>query len=101
VKIERYREDGEAVRRFFLIAEVKFADREASPRDEYDHNYYEDRELKGVVTAWMEGGVSDRDDSPSVRFHEVPKILDVDMEFIARGEYPTPAAERLRKSLED
>jgi hypothetical protein len=91
VSIERYREDGEAVRRFFLIAEVKFADCEADPRDEDDHNYYDDRELKGVVTSWMEGGVSDRDDSPSVRFHEVPKILDVDVESIARGDYPRSA----------
>ncbi|MFC8490702.1 hypothetical protein ACFUJU_07830 [Streptomyces sp. NPDC057235] len=88
MRIERYREDGEAVRRFFLVAEIKFADREASPRDEYDHNYYDDRELKEVVTSWMESAVSDRDDSPSVRFYEVPRVLDVDVESIARGDYP-------------
>ena len=70
--IERYREDGEPVRRLFLIAEVTFADRDAQPRDEYDHNYYEDSELADVAARWMRDGMTDRDDSPAVRFHDVP-----------------------------
>lgn len=75
MKIDRMRVDGEPVRRFFLIAEVTFADREAEPRDEYDHNYYEDRELRSVVTDWMSDGLTDRDDSPAVRFRDVPEEL--------------------------
>lgn len=75
MKIDRLRIDGEPVRRFFLIAEVTFADREAEPRDEYDHNYYEDRELRSVVTDWMSDGLTDRDDSPAVRFQGVPDEL--------------------------
>jgi hypothetical protein len=73
VKIQRLRIDGEPVRRFFLIVEVTFADRESEPRDEHDSNYYEDRELRSVVTDWMSGGVYDRDDSPAVRFRDVPE----------------------------
>jgi hypothetical protein len=72
VRIDRLRVDGEPVRRFFLIAEVTFADREAEPRHEYDHNYYEDSELRSVVTGWMRDGVYDRDDSPAVTFRDVP-----------------------------
>lgn len=75
MKIDRLRVDGEPVRRFFLIAEVTFADREAEPRDEYDHNYYEDRELRSVVTDWMSDGLYDRDDHPAVRFRDVPDEL--------------------------
>lgn len=73
MKIERLRVDGEPVRRFFVIAEVTFADREAEPRDEHDHNYYEDSELRSVVTDWMSDGLCDRDDSPMVRFRDVPE----------------------------
>jgi hypothetical protein len=72
MRIDRYREDGEPVRRFFLIAEVTFADREAAPRDEYDHNYYSDSELKDVATDWMRDGLEDRDDHPAVRFRGLP-----------------------------
>lgn len=88
LRIERYREDGEPVRRFFLLAEITFADREAEPRDKYDHNYYADNELRDAAAEWMSAALEDRDDSPSVRFHEVPQILDVDVEAVARGEYP-------------
>jgi len=101
IRIERYRKDGEPVRRFFLIAEITFADREAQPRDEYDHNYYGDNELKGVVTGWMRDALEDRDDSPSVRFHDVPQILDVDVEAVARGEYPNHAQRLLEQLAED
>jgi hypothetical protein len=73
MRIDRYLEDGDPLRRFFLIAEVTFADREAQPRGEHDYNYYEDRELKDVVTDWIQGGVTDRDDSPAVRFRELPE----------------------------
>jgi hypothetical protein len=73
VKIDRFREDGEGVRRFFVLAEVRFADREATPRYADDHNYYEDRELRSMATGWMRDGVYDRDDSPSVRFHDLPE----------------------------
>lgn len=75
MKIDRMRVDGEPVRRFFLIAEVTFADRDAEPRDEHDHNYYEDRELRSVVTDWMRDGLCDRDDSPAVTFRDVPDEL--------------------------
>jgi hypothetical protein len=71
MKIDRLRVDGEPVRRFYLIAEVTFADREAEPRDEYDHNYYEDRELRSIATNWMQEGLYDRDDRPAVRFRDV------------------------------
>lgn len=74
MKIERTRVDGEPVRRFTLIAEVTFADREAQPRDEYDHNYYEDRELRDLVAGWMQDGLTDRDDSPAVTFKEPPEV---------------------------
>lgn len=73
MKIERVRIDGEPVRRFFVIAEVTFADREAEPRNEYDHNYYEDSELRPVATDWMRDGLCDRDDSPAVRFRDLPE----------------------------
>jgi hypothetical protein len=73
MKIDRLRIDGEPVRRFYVIAEVTFADREAEPRDEYDHNYYEDSELRDMATGWMCDGLEDRDDSPAVRFREVPE----------------------------
>lgn len=73
MKIDRLRVDGEPVRRFYVIAEVTFADREAEPRDEYDHNYYEDSELRSVAVDWMQDGMSSRDDSPAVRFREVPE----------------------------
>lgn len=88
MKIERLVIDGEARRRFFLIAEVTFADREAQPRDERDHNYYEDSELARLAKDAMSSEMQYHDDSPSVRFHAVPKILDVDMQSIARGDYP-------------
>ena len=73
MKIDRLRIDGEPVRRFYVIAEVTFADREAVPRDEYDHNYFQDSELRSVVTDWMGDGLCDRDDSPAVRFRDVPE----------------------------
>lgn len=73
MKIDRLRIDGEPVRRFFVIAEVTFADRDAEPRDEYDRNYYQDSELRSIATDWMSDGLTDRDDSPAVRFHEMPE----------------------------
>ncbi|MEH0542970.1 hypothetical protein QA802_07775 [Streptomyces sp. B21-105] len=73
MKIDRLRIDGEPVRRFFVIAEVTFADREAGPRDEYDRNYYQDSELRSIATDWMQDGLTDRADSPAVRFREVPE----------------------------
>lgn len=73
MKIDRLRIDGEPVRRFYVIAEVTFADREAEPRDEYDHNYYQDSELRSVATDWMRDGLTDRDDSPAVVFRDVPE----------------------------
>jgi hypothetical protein len=88
MKIERTRINGEPVRRFFLIAEVTFADREAAPRDEHDHNYYEDQELDGLAKDWMGQEMQYHDDSPAVRFHRVPEILEVDVQSIARGDYP-------------
>lgn len=85
--IDRFREDGEGVRRIFVLAEVRFADRGATPRDEYDHNYYDDTELKSVATEWMGDGVSDRDDSPSVRFKDVPpEMLDALRQLFRTGE---------------
>lgn len=93
MRIERTRIDGEPVRRFFLIAEVTFADREADPMAVYRHNYYEDRELRDLVAGWMRDGLEDRDDSPAVRFHAVPQILDVDMQSIAGGDYPEDSNE--------
>ena len=73
MKIDRLRIDGEPVRRFYVIAEVTFADREAEPRDEYDHNYYQDSELRSVAADWMGDGLTDRDDSPAVTFLEMPE----------------------------
>lgn len=73
MKIDRLRVDGEPVRRFYVIAEVTFADREAEPLDEYDHNYYQDSELRSIATDWMQDGLTDRDDSPAVRFREMPE----------------------------
>jgi hypothetical protein len=73
MKIERLRIDGEPVRRFFLLAEVTFADREARPRDEHDHNYYEDRELRSLATEWMGGEMQYHDDQPAVRFTDLPE----------------------------
>lgn len=82
MRIDRFREDGGPVRRFFLTAEVTFADREAEPRDQYDHNYYQDSELKSVVTEWMSDALSDRDDSPAVRFREDGEPVRIAWEFI-------------------
>ena len=73
MKIDRLRIDGEPVRRFYVIAEVTFADRAAEPRDEYDRNYYQDSELRTVAADWMSDGLCDRDDSPAVRFRDVPE----------------------------
>lgn len=73
MKIDRLRIDGEPVRRFYVIAEVTFADRAAEPRDEHDRNYYEDSELRAAVTDWMSDGLCDRDDRPAVRFREMPE----------------------------
>lgn len=87
-KIERVVIDGEARRRFFLVAEVTFADREAQPRDKGDHNYFEDSELVTLAKDWMSSEMEYHEDLPRVRFHAVPKILDVDVESIARGDYP-------------
>lgn len=71
MKIDRLRIDGEPVRRFYVIAEVTFADRAAEPRDEYDRNYYQDSELRSMATGWMRDGLCDRDDSPAVIFREM------------------------------
>ena len=73
MKIDRLLVDGEPVRRFYLIAEVTFADRETEPRDEYDHDYYQDTELRSIAADWMSDGLYDRDDSPAVRFRDVPE----------------------------
>ena len=73
MKIDSLRIDGEPVRRFYLIAEVTFADRAAEPRDEYDRNYYDDRELRAAVTDWMSDGLCDRDDRPAVTFRDMPE----------------------------
>ncbi|WP_329215169.1 hypothetical protein OG352_06200 [Streptomyces sp. NBC_01485] len=73
MKIDRLRIDGEPVRRFYVIAEVTFADREAEPRDEHDRNYYQDSELRSIATDWMRDGLTDRDDSPAVVFRDVPE----------------------------
>ena len=86
MKIECVRIDGEPRRRFFLVAEVTF-------RDQWDENgepdnYYSDDELKSRIEHWVYSALDDRDDGPSISFHEVPKILDVDVESIARGDYP-------------
>lgn len=82
--IEWYREDGEGVRRLFLIAEVTFRDR---PADNPQHrNYYQDAELAGVASGFMSDGLEDRDDNPSVRFHDVPRILLDDVRHVAKKE---------------
>ena len=73
MKIDRPRIDGEPVRRFYLLAEVAFADREARSRDEHDHNYYEDRELRGLATEWMGAEMQYHDDAPRVRFTDIPE----------------------------
>ena len=67
--IERITVDGEPKRRFFMVAEVQFMDHQP---DEDWGNYYQDSELKGVAADWMECGLVDRDDSPSVTFHDSP-----------------------------
>lgn len=87
IRIDHVEIDGEPYRRFFLIAEVRFAN-----RNEYGgRNYYNDDELPGQIEQWVDAGLEDRDDGPSIRFLEVPKILDVDVESIARGDYPRSA----------
>lgn len=68
-EIEKITVDGEQKRRFFLVAEVQFMDHSAEPEW---RNYYEDSELKGLAVDWMECGLIDRDDSPSVTFHDSP-----------------------------
>lgn len=73
MKIDRLRVDGEPVRRFYVIAEVTFADRAAEPRDEHDRNYHPDSELRSAATDWMSDGLCDRDDRPAVRFREMPE----------------------------
>lgn len=72
---------GEYRRRFFLIAEVTFMSRG-------EDDYYSDDDLPDCIEQWVDAGLNDRDDGPSIRFHEVPPILDVDVESIARGDYP-------------
>ena len=92
--IERYREDGEGVRRLFLVAEVTFGDRPADDPD--TTNYYDDAELVERIGDWVEGALEDRDDRPAVRFHDVPQNLHVDMVAIAAKGYvegPNPGAE--------
>lgn len=79
--IERYREDGEGVRRFFLIAEVTFRDRPAD--DPEDRNYYADSDLAKCIRDWVGRGVEDRDDLPVVRLHDVPPALHTDMVAVA------------------
>lgn len=100
--IERYRVDGEGVRRFFLVAEVTFRDRPAD--DPGEHNYYDDGELAGRIRDWVDRGVEDRDDGPAVRLHDVPPILHVDMRAIAAGDHrstPHPGAEADWRSAKD
>lgn len=80
-RIERIEVDGEYRRRFFLVAEVSFRSRGKG-------DYYSDDELRDVIEHWVACGLDDRDDGPAIRFHTVPKILDVDVESIARGDYP-------------
>lgn len=69
-RIERV-PDGEGGfrRRFLLLAEVSF-------RSEGDgKDYYSNDELKGLIEDWIDSALCDRDDSPSIRFHEVsPQI---------------------------
>lgn len=81
VRIERLTLDDEPRRRFFLLAEVTFA-------DEGNDNYHSDDEAPDVAAMWMRDGLEDRDDSPHVKFHSIPGILDVDVRAIAEGEYP-------------
>jgi hypothetical protein len=81
VRIERVTQYGENRRRFFLVAEVSFNSCDGD-------DYYSDDELPGLVEGWVDAALNDRDDSPSVHFYEVPRILDVAMEAIARGDYP-------------
>lgn len=72
MRIERTRIDGEPVRRFHLLAEVTFADREAE-NPEW-RNYYKDGELRSLVTGWMYYALEDRDDSPTVRFTDGTEV---------------------------
>lgn len=78
--LKRIEVHGESRRRFFLLAEVTFRDG--------DENYYRDDELWGQIQGWINRAVDDRDDSPSVRLLSIPEILNVDVESIARGDYP-------------
>ena len=87
IRIERVEINGEPRRRFFLIAEVTFS----NSGEDGGRNYYDDDELLSQLEDWVAAALEDRDDGPSVHFHEVPKILDVDVESIARGDYPRSA----------
>lgn len=80
--IDKFRdEDGEGVRRFFLIAEVRFADR---PADEHDwSNYFQDSEIVSLAKTWAESEFEYHEDNPEIRFYDVPEILRPDVLNIA------------------
>lgn len=82
MKIERITVDDEPRRRFFLLAEVTF-------RDDPDGDvYYSDGELPDVTAEWIRAAIDDRDDSPRIRLLALPEVLDVDIQSVARGDYP-------------
>lgn len=93
MKIDRISDvDGEPRRRLFMLVEVTFRDR---PREKRPNaNYYDDNELPATVASWMRDGCYDRDDSPRVKFAALPPVLDVDIESVARGDYPDYETER-------
>lgn len=92
MKIERIEQDGEPRRRFFLLVEVTFRDR---PREQPPGvDYYDDSDLPEVVADWMRSAIEDRDDSPRARFMALPKVLDADVQSVARGDYPGHVEER-------
>lgn len=92
MKIEQITEEGEPIRRFFMLLEVTFRDRE---REDYQRvNYYDDDELPGITADWIRDAVDDRDDSPRVRLMALPEVLDVDIQSVARGDYPGHTEER-------
>lgn len=87
MKIEEVEENGKPRRKFFLLMEVTFADR---PREYWDQgeNYYDDDEMPERIAAWARSAIDDRDDSPRARFMALPEVLDVDVQSVARGDYP-------------
>lgn len=77
---------GEHRREFHLIARVTFRGG-VTPEE----NYYSDSELPGRVEDWVDAALNDRDDSPSLTFHEVPAILEPDVRAVVGGTYPDNA----------